>query len=453
MSDSPFAGIAGVSMTTNGQTPVLPDAAGGAQEAHEAPPQQAQPTPPVRQTPKQQRARASDFGRFAGKPETMTEVAEVGEDASDPFAPLVERSIVGAKGQELARAEPIDAEAEQVARLAAQDAQAQHAEEPVEAQATLVEDDPRTKADPRYKQWKEAFEVMSALAKGGDLPADGDSWLVPMDFGEGRRGRLTIKDLKRGWLREADYHRKLRDVHEMRRSNETWEAGLTQMTQGLCGGDGNLFIQACQLMPGGYETFVKAAMICGFQADAWRRLPPEQRQLAEQNRLIQAENARLQMQMRQLQQQAQQVQAQQPTPTAELFAHQLQQMLPIAEKILAAEGRPYIDSPHTRQIAKDTMDVFIEDFRRNQRELTTDMVVELLRSIMQQAEDIAGRNPYVPAAAQQVPPIARTAPAPSSQIASQAGAPNYGSQNQARPPANGRPQRARLSDIAHINRG
>jgi hypothetical protein len=392
---------------------------------------------------------------MAGQPETFTEVAEVGE-SDDPFAPLVERSIKGNAGQELARTEPIDSEVARVAQLSAQDAQAHREDEPIEAEATLVEDDPRTKADPRYKQWKEAFEQLSALARGGDLPETSEAWLVPMDFGEGRRGRLTIKELKRGWLREADYHRKLTAVHEQRRSNEAWESGLTQMTQAMCGGEGQAFIQAMQLMPGAYETFIKAALIWGFQADAWRRMPESERQLAQQRQQLAAENARLRMQNQQLAQQNQQVQQTQPNPTGDFYRHQLEQMLPIAAKILEQEGTPYIDNRHTQIIARDTWAGFAEDFRNTPgKELTTDMVVEVLRSIMQQAEDIARRSgPYVPAAAQQVPPVARTAPAPSSQIARQAGAPNYGSQNQARPPAqNGRQTRARIGDISHINRG
>lgn len=416
--------------------------------------QQEQRAPQRQRAPqKPQRASIGDFGRYAGQPETYTDVDGSPEDPSDPLSGLVDRSVQGQAGQELAT---VADEQEAVRKQSAKDARAANGKPEPEYEATLVEDDARLQSDPRYAEWQKKAEQLDAIMTGQLEHDDYLGMLIPHEFDGGRKGTISVKELKRGNLREADYHKKLRELHQLRQRYEVAEQGLHQFVGAIVSGEPNQFFTAMNIVPGAMETFKKAALVFGFQLDAENQLAPEVRQMMQEKRQLQAIAQRQQLEIQNLQRAQQQQVQQQPGPDAAFLEHQLQQFLPLAAKRLAERGTPYVDSPLAQRLGKETWDVFIQNFNGS---VTLDDVVDVLASIQQQVADYiaSGYVQHVPEASRQLPPVGRTAPAPSGALAQRAGAPNYaGSVNQAprgSGASNGRPpERMRIGDIAQINR-
>lgn len=436
MSDSPFAAQPGVSMSTveapapvtppggNAKGLTIPDVGGGSQQ------------PP-------QRDRIGSFNRgVVQQPQhqRQTIVEMVPEDPSDPYSGLVDRSTIGNAGAELARAEPTGIDAEVEAFTRQQEAEANG--EPEEVEAQLLEDDPRLQSDPRFKTWREAHERLTALEQSDALPDELANKFRSIKLGNGQVAKYTVKELERSFLRERDYHGKLRELRAHEEAVNRRAAGVQNVIDALSSGDPNRFLQMMQYLQA-FPTFDLAAKMYGRQLKAERAMTDEQRQLLYAYRASEAEKYRLQVELnakRALE--AQQAQ-QQPTVDVSMYENQLAQMLPIAAQRMEAGGRPYVDSPLAKALFEaNWTDIVVRDFKG---ELTTDMVQEVMEATMQQVNDhylAAGRIPDPkPAAATQVPPVGRVSPQPSAAMPG----------NQARP--NGRlPARARASEINFINR-
>lgn len=451
MSDSPFAAQADVSMTTGGEAGGEPQGQPGQQQR--APEANKPLAPEQRRAPPPQRGRLDDFAPHVRS--NHIEVTEVAEDADDPFSAIVDRTVKGAKGQELARKAPpknIHEEIEAVAELSAADAAAAQGldQETEELEATLVEDDERLTSDPRYKRWVEAETRLSELEKADHLPEAYYSKFIPVELPDQRKTQVNIVELQRSYLRQSDYTHKLREMRDYERAIKQREAGVQRLINQLGSGDANHFLQFIEFA-GAMKGFQQAALMWGWNLEQEERMSPDERQVRQTNRQLHQELMRARIEADSLRNQAAQAQQQQQpeSPDAAYISHQLNQMLPLAAKRLEEEGRPFISSSLAEEILKRDWEVFC---REHQGELSTASIMDVLRGVMEQVE-VHIQSGYVPEpppkAASQVPPVSRQAAPPTGQATARsaqlAGAPNYAQQSQ-----NGK--RARIGDLQNIHR-
>lgn len=386
-----------------------------------------------------ERARASDFTRAVTRRAEVIDAPMESADPNDPFAELVPA------GSNVTRwSDPIDGEAEQAAQFAQEDAAGQQGAAGTSREQAQGQPPQLTREI--VQNWKDKADLLDALMSGSDLPKEMMGIIVAYDAGSGRKNRKTVGDLVRGNLREADYTRSKQEISEIKRQYDTREIGMVQIVGAISGGDPQAFRAAMNFLPGATETFYKACMVQGYEWDAERQLSPQERQILAQNRQMQVMLQRKQMEL----EAAQQMRAPTEPSLNEAQAHfvnQLRQLVPLAEKKMAAMRRPFVRSSFTDMLWNPTWQVYARD--RFNGDMMIDDVVEVLTSIMQQAEDHLRSTgaTHEPRAAREVPPVSRTAAAPASQLSTQnlaamAGAPSYGRQ----------PERARIGDIAGINR-
>jgi hypothetical protein len=403
------------------------------------------------------RARAGELLRNVGKQVQQVEPDLVPEDPSDEFSPLVERSLVGNTGAQLARAntESIDAEIAELARegeaslLDHAEEQGGQAEEGRSTPAAAPAD--QLTVQQRVAQWKKKAELLDALFEGADLTEEMcRRFIVPFKE-NGRIVRESVYDSVRGRMRAGDYTRGKQQLAEIKRQYGQAEAGMVQIVGALTGGDPVQFRQAIEFLPGALETFFKACVVQGFQWDAERRMTAQERALVNQNRQLLLDKQRHELELTAARNQSAQLPSQ---PTVDerqaFFEQELTKLLPIAADRLMKRGTPYVNSKFTRMLWEPTWRSFLQTWDGN---LTVDDVTDQLISIMEQTaeHERAGGIVHTPRAATELPPVSRTSPAPAAQLntqntAAQAGAPSYASPN-------GAPQRGRIGELTQqVNR-
>lgn len=162
-----------------------------------------------------------------------------------------------------------------------------------------------------------------------DLPIE-----VPGPNGTTRQ--MTLEQLKQGSMREADYTRKLQDVHRLRDQaqhilnlerarNVEWK-DPAQLRSGL-------------RMLGLQESFEKAAFEYAKERVWYKSLPERERALYDQLQLQQAHN----QQLREMQRQQQMLQQQQqgPDPATVHAAKQIEQLMPRALRAAGVGNYPF----------------------------------------------------------------------------------------------------------------
>lgn len=410
---------------------VVPPAAANAQVNQQG--GGGQPAAPPPPPPQQQRARIGDFGRFSANSGPFAgEAAQVdyanapkGEDPNDPWSPLVDPTLSG-KGQEIVRAERpgIEAEADVVAELA----------DPNNADNVMS-------AEQLDAEWAERAKLWEQWEKADDLPEE-----LLKKFGtverEGVKSKVTAHEAFRGYMRNDDYTNKLRELYAFRDQVEARARGLDRVMQ-LLHGDGQQFIDTVVYI-NAFPSFHQAALMYGAQLDAERRMTPEQKAVVASERKARALAQRLQIENQNLQAQLQQTAQQQqgPAPNAQVYEHQLQQMIPLAAQRMQQKGMPWVDSDFARAVFAQHWAVRIQTL--GNQELTTDFVEDVMASTMLYIRQIEAQNGgrQVQQQAQLAPPVGRMSGAPA--LAQQSGAPSY---------ANGRPaRRARIGDISQVHR-
>jgi len=424
VSDSPFATLDAVAMSTDTSTANIDPNTGESTAPAQQPSGgqsrgQAQP----------QRARVDGFAPWDQRNQVIDTPGE-----SRDMRGMQDRAMQGNSGSELAR---------RVQQQTVEESQQSNGADDRQYQATLVEDDPRVQADPQYAEWKKKAEQWDAIVNGGDLP---DEFLTSFRTVkiDGRPVKFSVRDMERERFREADYHRKLHALKQREQYAQNQENGVAQIVQALTSGDPQLFLACMQWLTGAFETFHRAALVHGAQLDALNNMDPMQRQMALQLHQANAQQQRMAVELASARAQAQQ-QVQQTDPSGDhaRFKHQLEQMYPIAKRILEQRGTPFVENSITAKFWRSTWEMFASSYNG---ELTTADVVDVLASIQQQADEEVRRQPaYEPAAARQLPGVSRAAAGPNMQQNVNQAPRGSGYQN-------GRQTRARLSDIANINR-
>lgn len=404
--------------------------------------------PPRVQAP--QRARAGDFAPHV--PNTSVEVLEAPENPADPWSGLVDRSL-SAKGNELARAEPktIQAEADVVRRQSEQDANVQPEPEadPYDAQAEVMDpDEAQEEYEQRYASWKKSHDAWEAFSKADDLGDEHTNKFRQVTLPNGRKTRVAISELERGYLRQNLLTQRLEEVYAFQAQLERTQRGMNAVQAALSGGNPGQFLDMITYLRA-FDTFHAAALMYGEQLDKERNMDPEKRQMLHALRAAEADKQRALIEANSLRQAVQQQQQVQQVPAdVSYYEHQLAQMLPRAAEQMAAEGTPWVVSDLSNEIFARHMKVFARSF---DGELSTEKLKETMIGVMQEVGDWLQAG-YVPApqptAAKQLPPSpARTSPQPNgtARSAQLAGAPNYSNGGR-------QPKRARLSDINTIHR-
>lgn len=394
-----------------------------------------------------------DFGREVASEPSY----DVPDDGPDPFAVIDDPQLKPKHELAKAKARTIADEVAETQRISELDSGEYTDAEVVDDQTAEVLDDEQAQGEiaARQKEWQEAYEKWSALEAGDELPETLHAKLYPVTLKGGRKGALPIKELARGYMRQDDYTQKLRELYEYEAHIQARERGMWNVLGALTSGDGGVFMEMITFLQA-FPTFHKAALMHGIALDADRNMTPRERQAANVARQAQAQAYAAQVEANALRNQMQQAQQQQPQQLAggvdnTMVQHQLAQMLPRAIERMAAAGTPFVETALANRILTADWEVYCEQVRRGEAQLSTDGIQDVLTGVMQRvAEHEAGGwipEPQPVADRQKLlPPVSRVAPQPNppqQRTARQAGAPNY---------SNGNPKRARLGDINFINR-
>jgi hypothetical protein len=445
VSDSPFSGsIPGVSMNT-GNAEATPAADG----------QPAQGQQPIGAPKRVQAPQRERLGSFAPHQRNASvDVAEVSEDASDPWSGLVDRNLQ-TQNDRLARTKPepknINQEAQALhdAEQAGLDAAEGETVEAVEAEVMDSEDADQEMAA-NYEAWKKSHEQWEALGKLDDLPDTLANKFRFITLPNGRKQRVTVQELERGYLRQNLLTQRLEEVYAFKAQLERTQRGMNAVQAALSGGNAGQFLDMITYLRA-FDTFHAAALMYGEQLDKERRMDPEKKQMLHALRAAEAERQRALIEannMRQLLAQQQSQQQQQLSPDQAYYQNQLHQMLPRAAALMEAEGTPWIQSDLSNEVFDRHMKVFAQGFDGN---LTTEALKEVMVGAMQEVAEWIDKGYVptpVPAAAKLLPPIGRAGSQPATagqRAAQQAGAPSYANGGRA-------PKRARLNEITNIHR-